>query len=118
MPEVIFPGPDGRIEGRYHPAKEKGSPVALLLHPHPQLGGTMNNQIVYKLYYTFANRGFAVLRFNFRGVGRSQGTFRLRARRIVGCGGGARLAPGEQRRQPQMLDRRASPSAAGSACSS
>jgi alpha/beta superfamily hydrolase len=75
MPEVIFPGPDGRIEGRYHPAKEKGSPVALLLHPHPQLGGTMNNQIVYRLYYAFANRGFAVLRFNFRGVGRSQGTF-------------------------------------------
>jgi alpha/beta superfamily hydrolase len=75
MPEVIFPGPDGRIEGRYHPAKEKGSPVALLLHPHPQLGGTMNNQIVYRLYYTFANRGFAVLRFNFRGVGRSQGSF-------------------------------------------
>jgi alpha/beta superfamily hydrolase len=75
MPEVIFPGPDGRIEGRYHPAKEKGAPVALLLHPHPQLGGTMNNQIVYKLYYAFAQRGFAVLRFNFRGVGRSQGTF-------------------------------------------
>lgn len=75
MPEVIFSGPAGRIEGRYHPSKEKGAPIALILHPHPQFGGTMNNQIVYNLYYTFANRGFSALRFNFRGVGRSQGTF-------------------------------------------
>ena len=35
----------------------------------------MNNQIVYNLYYAFAERGFSVLRFNFRGVGRSQGYF-------------------------------------------
>ena len=35
----------------------------------------MNNQVVYNLYYTFAERGFSVLRFNFRGVGRSQGSF-------------------------------------------
>lgn len=35
----------------------------------------MNNQIVYQLFYLFAERNFAVLRFNFRGVGRSQGTF-------------------------------------------
>jgi hypothetical protein len=35
----------------------------------------MNNQIVYNLYYAFAERGFSVLRFNFRGVGRSQGSF-------------------------------------------
>jgi alpha/beta superfamily hydrolase len=35
----------------------------------------MNHQIVYQLYYTFVHRGFAVIRFNFRGVGRSQGNF-------------------------------------------
>jgi uncharacterized protein len=35
------------------------------------MGGTMDNQIVYNLYNTFAERGFSVLRFNFRGVGRS-----------------------------------------------
>ncbi|MGL4325010.1 MAG: alpha/beta hydrolase [Beijerinckiaceae bacterium] len=75
MPEVIFNGPDGRLEGRYHPAKKKGAPIALLLHPHPQFGGTMNNQIIYNLYYAFVQRDFAVLRFNFRGVGRSQGMF-------------------------------------------
>lgn len=75
MPEVIFNGPAGRLEGRFHPAKKRNAPIALVLHPHPQFGGTMNNQVVYQLYYMFAQRGFAVLRFNFRGVGRSQGSF-------------------------------------------
>ena len=75
MPEVIFNGPAGRIEGRFQPAKVRNAPIALILHPHPQFGGTMNNQIAYQLFYMFAKRGFAVLRFNFRGVGRSQGSF-------------------------------------------
>ena len=75
MPEVIFNGPAGRIEGRYHHNKTPGAPVALILHPHPQFGGTMNNPIVHQLYYAYAERGFSVLRFNFRGVGRSQGLF-------------------------------------------
>jgi alpha/beta superfamily hydrolase len=75
MPEVIFPGPDGRLEGRYHPTKDKHAPIALILHPHPQFGGTMNNKLVYNLHYTFHKLGFSVLRFNFRGVGRSQGEF-------------------------------------------
>lgn len=75
MPEVIFNGPAGRIEGRYHPAKQRTAPIALILHPHPQFGGTMNNPIAYNLYYQFLNRGFSVMRFNFRGVGRSQGSF-------------------------------------------
>jgi len=75
MPEVIFTGPEGRLEGRYHPAKQPRSPLAIILHPHPKGGGTMNNKLVQLLYQTFVNRGFAVLRFNFRGVGRSQGEF-------------------------------------------
>jgi uncharacterized protein len=75
MPEVIFTGPAGRLEGRYHPAKQKNAPIAMVLHPHPQFHGTMNHQIIYQCYYAFAHRGFSVLRFNFRGVGRSQGAF-------------------------------------------
>ena len=75
MPEVIFPGPDGRLEGRYHPQKTKDAPIAILLHPHPQFGWTMNNKVVYNLHYAFYNMGFTVLRFNFRGVGRSQGEY-------------------------------------------
>ena len=75
MPEVIFSGPAGRIEARYSHSKAPGSPIAILLHPHPTFGGTMNNPIVHDLYKMFQNRGFSVLRFNFRGVGRSQGIF-------------------------------------------
>ena len=41
----------------------------------PDKGGTMNNRVTYALYKHFQSRGFAVLRFNFRGVGRSQGQY-------------------------------------------
>lgn len=75
MPEVIFNGPAGRIEGRYQPGREDHAPIVLLLHPHPQGGGTMNNKVIYNLFSLFTQRGFAALRFNFRGVGRSQGRF-------------------------------------------
>ncbi len=75
MPEVIIAGPDGRLEGRYHHSEIPRAPIAAILHPHPQHGGTMNNKVVYNLYYIFVRRGFSVLRFNFRGVGRSQGEF-------------------------------------------
>jgi alpha/beta superfamily hydrolase len=75
MPEVTFTGPAGRIEGRFQPSKQRGAPIAIVLHPHPQFGGTMNNKIVYDLFYAFVARGFSALRFNFRGVGRSQGSF-------------------------------------------
>lgn len=73
MPEVIINGPVGRIEGRYHKSAKAKAPVALVLHPHPLYGGTMNNKIAYSLYKAFANNGFSVLRINFRGVGKSQG---------------------------------------------
>ncbi len=75
MPEIIFNGPEGRLEGRYHHARRPNAPIALMLHPHPQYGGTMNNRVIYALYQVYVRRGFSVLRFNFRGVGRSQGTF-------------------------------------------
>jgi uncharacterized protein len=75
MPEIIINGSEGRLEGRYHHSELKGAPVALVLHPHPLYGGTMNNKIVYRLYHTFVQNGFSVLRFNFRGVGKSQGKY-------------------------------------------
>ena len=74
MPEVIFTGPEGRLEGRYQPASRPRAPVAILLQGHPTQG-TMNHPIVLAMYQTFVRRGFATLRFNFRGVGRSQGVF-------------------------------------------
>ncbi len=75
MPEVMINGPEGRLEARYHHAEGPNAPIALVLHPHPQHGGTMNNKLVYTVYHIFKERGFSVLRFNFRGVGRSQGRF-------------------------------------------
>ncbi len=75
MPELSLIGPAGRLEARYQPAKDKRAPVALLLHPHPQHGGTMNNKVVYTLFHAFSRNGFSALRFNFRGVGKSQGVW-------------------------------------------
>jgi uncharacterized protein len=75
MPELIINGPAGRLEARYHHEGRRDAPIAMILHPHPQYGGTMNNQVVYAMYYAFVERGFSTIRFNFRGVGKSQGIF-------------------------------------------
>ncbi len=75
MPEIFIKGSAGRIEGRYHQSDDPKAPVALVLHPHPLHGGTMNNKVTYNLYKNFVNNGFSVLRINFRGVGKSQGKF-------------------------------------------
>lgn len=75
MPEVMFAGPDGRLEGRYHHSDEPNAPLALVLHPHPLHGGTMNNRITYTMYRSFEKMGFSVMRYNSRGVGRSQGRY-------------------------------------------
>ncbi|XVN42174.1 MAG: alpha/beta hydrolase [Candidatus Rickettsia vulgarisii] len=75
MAEVFFNGPAGRIEGRYTKSTNPKAPIALVLHPHPLYGGTMNNKVVYNIYKALADSGFTVLRINFRGVGRSQGEF-------------------------------------------
>lgn len=75
MPEVLISGPVGRIEARYNPGKGQNAPLAIVLHPHPEHGGTMNNKVTYALYRTFVEQGFSTLRFNFRSVGRSEGKF-------------------------------------------
>ncbi|MBH69283.1 MAG: alpha/beta hydrolase [Rhodospirillaceae bacterium] len=73
MPEVLISGPEGRLQGRYMHGTSENAPMALVLHPNPEQGGTMNNKVVYTIYQSFVSRGFSTLRFNFRGVGRSQG---------------------------------------------
>lgn len=75
MPDVIIPGPAGRLEGKYSPGKMENAPVALILHAHPKGGGHMDTPVTLAMYDTFKERGFSVVRFNFRGVGRSQGTY-------------------------------------------
>ena len=73
MAEVFFNGPAGRLEGRFHRSENPRAPLVLVLHPHPAQGGTMNNRVTYATFQAFVNMGFSVLRFNYRGVGNSQG---------------------------------------------
>ena len=73
--EVFIPGPSGRIQAKYFKSKQQGAPVALVLQPHPQYGGTMNNRIVYETYNCFYKNNFSVIRINFRGVDKSDGIF-------------------------------------------
>ena len=48
-------------------------PAVVVCHPHPTRGGNMDNNVVLTLAYSLVDQGFATLRFNFRGVGNSQG---------------------------------------------
>ena len=73
--EIFIPGPAGRLEAKYYKNPKFGSPVAIVLHPHPQYGGTMNNRIVQLMYNIFLENGFSVIKVNFRGVGKSEGVF-------------------------------------------
>ena len=73
MPEIFINGPVGRIESRYSHNIKTNSPSILLLHAHPGHGGNMNNHLSVQLHKNFSDHGFSTLRFNFRGVGKSDG---------------------------------------------
>ena len=73
--EIFIPGPSGRIQAKYYKNNLPGAPIALVLQPHPQYGGTMNNRIVYETYNCFYKNKFSVIRINFRGVEKSDGIF-------------------------------------------
>src|SRR5436190_3577840 len=69
---LVIPVEHGQLEAIL---KEPAAPVAaaVVCHPHPLGGGTMNNNVVYRLAKALHEAGVAVLRFNFRGVGASTG---------------------------------------------
>ena len=73
MPEILLNGPIGRLEARYTHNNRSESPSVLILHAHPGHGGNMNNTLTLKLHKLFSDLGFSSLRFNFRGVGKSDG---------------------------------------------
>jgi len=65
-------GPSGRLEAMLWTVPQPNH-VALVCHPHPLFGGTMHNKVVYQTAKALHRRGTAVLRFNFRGAGLSEG---------------------------------------------
>jgi len=66
-------GPAGRLEALLNTGQSDAPYVALVCHPHPLGGGTMHNKVVYHAMKTLHGFGLPVLRFNFRGTGRSEG---------------------------------------------
>jgi alpha/beta superfamily hydrolase len=60
----------GKLGCRQNTAK---GPAVVICHPHPQMGGTMDNNVVWALFDAFVERGYVAVAFNFRGVGSSGG---------------------------------------------
>ena len=73
--DIILSGSAGRIQASYHAAGGIDNPIAVVFHDTPADGGSMNEPVAYTLFYTFLKKGFSVLRFNFRGVGGTEGEF-------------------------------------------
>lgn len=77
---VFIDGPSGILEAVAHQGNSDGPLAdqrlcALVCHPHPSHGGTMDNKVVTTLMRTYRDLGIHVMRFNFRGVGKSAGVF-------------------------------------------
>jgi len=74
--EIIIPGPAGQIEAILSiPAAGEPIAIAVVCHPHSLYGGSLSNKVVHIVSSTFLKLDVPVLRFNFRGVGRSEGEF-------------------------------------------
>ena len=75
MPEIFFGPDETKFHGVLALSGGSGSPGVVVCHPHPQFGGSMDNNVVYGVERAAIEAGFSTLRFNFRGVGRSMGRF-------------------------------------------
>ena len=74
--KVVIAGPAGPLEALCEvPEGYLGRDCAVVCHPHPLYGGTMQNKVVHSAARALQERGFATVRFNFRGVGASAGSF-------------------------------------------
>ena len=84
---LLLPGPAGKIEAMLElPAQFNAqTPIVLICHPHPPDGGTMNNKVVTTLAKAFIDLGFISLRFNFRGVGQSEGDYNHGNGELLDC---------------------------------
>jgi alpha/beta superfamily hydrolase len=76
---LFLPGPAGELDALLNTGAPNATHAALVCHPHPLYGGTMHNKVVYHAMKALNHFGFPVLRFNFRGAGRSAGVHDGRA---------------------------------------
>lgn len=72
---LVWPGPAGDLALRLSLPDSEPQGVAVICHPHSLMGGSMDNKVVFTLHRAFRDAGWITLRFNFRGVGSSQGVF-------------------------------------------
>jgi len=74
---LLLKGPAGLIEATHSTTTTPAFPhhIAIICHPHPLYGGTMDNKVVYTIARTLHELGMPTIRFNFRGVGRSKGQY-------------------------------------------
>lgn len=71
--EIWIKGPQGRIQARWRWSAQDRSKALLLCHPHPQFGGTMNDRVLAACDDVASGIGISTLKFNFAGVGASEG---------------------------------------------
>ncbi len=75
MPEVFIQGGEGKLQAKYSPSEQEKPNIAIILHPNPKHGGTMDTKVNYAAFKVMKDAGFSTLRINFRGVGKSDGAF-------------------------------------------
>ncbi len=73
--KFFIAGPAGKLEVILAEPASTAQGIAIIAHPHPLHGGTMNNKVVHTLFSTLLALGFITAKFNFRGVGQSEGIF-------------------------------------------
>ena len=73
MVDIIISGEMGKLHAVYHKALEEDAPLAVVLSGNPRLKCHMNDRISYAMFRAFMDIGFSVVRFNYRGVGDSEG---------------------------------------------
>jgi alpha/beta superfamily hydrolase len=72
---ISIPGSAGNLEGSLHLPDVAPTAIVVVAHPLPTMGGTMDNKVVTTLTKALVELGYAALRFNFRGVGASEGSY-------------------------------------------
>lgn len=73
--KIFISGPAGRLEAVLGEPSSNPKGIGIIAHPHPLHGGTMENKVVHTLFTTLLELDYITVKFNFRGVGQSGGTF-------------------------------------------